>query len=143
MMIPNRPRWLLLLSLAYLPVATFWLGPEDSIWLAAVLGWLGSALGVANAVTVRLGGRTVGGRKGLMLAVGIGLAVGVGAGVVTVALMLMKTAAHSHGPFPDFPATVVVGIVARMPVWAAAGALAGLALGLVSRKDEADGGKEG
>jgi hypothetical protein len=130
--IPTRSRRLLLVSLAYLGVVTFWVGPEDSIWAAAVLGGLGALLGMLNIVTLRLGGREFSPVRWLLLATLGGGFTGLAASGVTAALMVIKTAVHSHGPFTDYPPDVVMAILMRAPLWAAAGLLLGAAYGLIA-----------
>lgn len=131
MTIPHRSRRLLLASLAYLGIMVLWVGPEDSIWAAAVLGATGALLGAANLVTLRLGGRALRQAHWLLLATLGGALTGLATSGITAALMLIKTAVHAHGPFTDYPAHVVLGILARAPLWGLSGLLAGAAFGLL------------
>jgi hypothetical protein len=45
--------------------------------------------------------------------------------------MLLKTGWHAH-PIPDYPASMIVEMLARAPLWAAAGALAGVGVWLIA-----------
>jgi hypothetical protein len=58
-----------------------------------------------------------------------GLAAGALAPALSAALMVVKISLHSHAT-PDFSLEEVMGLLWRAPVWAGAGLLAGLGLGL-------------
>jgi hypothetical protein len=107
-----------------------WLGTEeDSVALVSLLG-----LGIAMLATIhglfRLSGRTFTARVWIVAAVALGALIGAGAIAGTILLMIMKTSMHSH-IFPDYPFPLISGIFERLPAWAAAGALVGLAAALV------------
>ena len=139
MAVPQRSRRLLFASLAYLGIVAFWVGPEDSIWAAAVLGAIGALLGALNLATLQFGGRNLRPAHWLALTTLGGGLTGLAASGITALLMLIKTAVHAHGPFTDYPAHVVLGILARAPLWGLSGLLAGAALGLATlalRKSE-------
>ena len=59
-----------------------------------------------------------------------GAFVGALASLCTAALMLFKNLRHAH-VFPDYPAEMLLVALARLPIWAIAGALAGLGIGLL------------
>jgi hypothetical protein len=59
----------------------------------------------------------------------LGAADGLGTSVATAVLMFFKNARHAH-VFPDYPAGMIIAVLERAPLWAAAGALAGLSIGL-------------
>ncbi len=128
--IPSYPRPLSLITLAYGIAAFLWLTPEDSIWLAAVFGAAGACILAAHAVFRVAGGRDLPGRVWFPGTIISGGAIGAGATLVTAVLMLIKTSLHSH-LFPDYPLAVLLGILARAPVWAAAGALIGVGVALL------------
>lgn len=135
------PRWLALLTLVYGVVLFLWLTPEDSIFLAAVLGALGSALGALHMVYCfgrRDSGRAAWLRRRAALnaerfpvpaSALAGAGIGILTALCTALIMLVKTSLHSH-LYPDYPLGVLIGILVRAPVWAAAGALAGTAVAL-------------
>ena len=66
MTIPQHSRRLILTSIAYIGIVTFWVGPEDSIWAAAVLGAIGATLGMLNLITQRWGGRNLNTRSWML-----------------------------------------------------------------------------
>lgn len=61
------------------------------------------------------------------------------ASLCTAALMLFKNLRHAH-VFPDYPAEMLLAALARLPLWAIAGGLAGLGLGFLfaSRLNDRD-----
>ncbi len=54
---------------------------------------------------------------------------GLGGSVATAGLMFFKNARHAH-VFPDYPAGMLLATLERAPMWAAAGGLIGLSVGL-------------
>ena len=72
------------------------------------------------------------GLKNLESAVVAGAAFGALASLSTFALMLFKDLRHAHA-FPDFPPHMLLGMLERLPVWALAGGLAGLGIGILLR----------
>lgn len=121
-------RWLLILcGLAI----WFWLGPEDDH------SWPVALLSVVSSVTVGLwwlAGRVSGVRlspaRALVLCTLAGAVIGIGSAVLAASLMILKNARHAH-LFPDYPAGQVLAMLGLAPVWGIAGALVGLALGLL------------
>jgi len=107
----------------------WWMRWEDQdASAAALLGLLGaSALALlwlgAQPLLYRLGACS---RATLL-----GILAGVGAAPLSAVLMLFKNAWHGH-LFPDYPLGMVLALLERAPAWALAGALAGLALGLLA-----------
>lgn len=124
---PRRSATLRWLVIGYGLTVFFWLGPEDDhIWPVILLGFIGALLGVVAWLQ---------GRKfnlfWLPLTTSLlGVGVGIGTSVITVVLMLFKNARHAHA-FPDFSAPLMGEILARVPAWGVAGALAGLGCGLL------------
>ena len=109
-----------------------WSGREDSdLSTVAALGWLvgvsvfvwygSKRLGVARMISWPL-------RSALLLGAGSGAA----ANLVTLALMLFKNARHGHA-YPDSPLPVLLSVLETMPVWALAGGLGGLGMGILLR----------
>jgi hypothetical protein len=108
----------------------FWLGYED-LGLAPVLllsMWISAAYVLTLwrrwAVLVGLTPRQVILRTGLA-----GLVAGLTTPPLADVLMLAKISLHSH-PVPDFTSQDLLAVLARAPVWMAAGLVAGLAWGL-------------
>ncbi|MBK9123341.1 MAG: hypothetical protein IPM16_09520 [Chloroflexi bacterium] len=107
-----------------------WSGPEDTrIGSAVALGvWAAVSLGTYWAS--RYSRTTFVGWKAAVCWAAFGSAVGAGAALCTVLVMLFKDVRHAH-PFPDFPPGLLAAMIARIPAWAAAGALLGISFGLV------------
>jgi hypothetical protein len=108
-------------------VALFvWMGREDNaVWTAAAFGvglmWIMARGQHPTAAPPS--------RYRLLIPVVRGALIGGGAAVAAAALMLLKNGLHAH-VFPDYPAAVIGAMIARAPVWAAAGGIAGLGWGL-------------
>lgn len=107
-------------------VCFFWLSPDEAGWLVIPLG-----IGGAVLLTLHLARqvRKIALAKWLQLTL-FGAISGALATVTTAGLMFFKTALHNH-IYPDYPLIVILGMLARAPAWALAGALIGLALALV------------
>lgn len=124
----RRVRWLVIL---YGLLVFIWLGPEDgAVWPVAALGAAGAVLAALLWLPGRLGGLTLSGSHIPVFLALAGALTGLGASLLTAALMLFKNARHSH-LFPDYPPAMMGAILERAPIWAAAGGLFGLGLGLI------------
>jgi hypothetical protein len=123
----RRSRWL---ALAYSLAVFIWLSVEDlTIWPVTLFGSIGALLIVSLTVLSKMGGRFITARH-LPLLVGLlGLVVGLGSSITVTALMFFKNARHAH-VFPDYPVDLMLATLVRAPVWAVAGGLLGLSLGL-------------
>ncbi len=127
----ERPRWLALLTLLTGVAAFVWLSlEENSLWSVLSLGGAAAVLSVlhmhyAYALWTRF-------RRGLDAALIGGL---IGGGTVSTAacLMFLKTAAHAH-IVPDYSLEQMLGMLARLPTWTAAGILLGAAFSLLRWK---------
>lgn len=124
----RKTRWLIL----FYGMAVFlWLGPEDtSIIPVTLLGGGLSALIVFVWTLHKAGGSAIPARWVPVIAMVLGGATGLGASAFTVGLMFFKNARHAH-VFLDYPVGLMLAIVERAPVWAAAGGLLGLAVSLL------------
>ena len=114
---------LLLTGLAIL----LWSGLEDSDSSAVTL------LGALSAITLTLWllSRIRAGPAFNPFSIALaGALAGALASLCTAALMLFKNLRHAH-IFPDYPAEMLLAVLERLPVWAIAGGLAGLAIGLL------------
>jgi hypothetical protein len=127
---PSRSRGLTWLTYAFCVAFFFWIGLEDrSLVSVTLLGACLPIIFVAHFLLRRFGGTKLPVRKsGLLLCAG-GLLAGGLAPLTTAVLMAIKVSLHSH-PVPDYTPEAVVAVVARLPVWALAGLLAGAALAL-------------
>lgn len=104
-----------------------WSGMEDiDAAGAAAFGMLSSVALTMVLLRTKLAGRA----NTIMQAALAGSLAGALSSVTTAALMLFKDLRHAH-PFPDFPPEMIAGVLERLPYWAAAGALAGIGIGLL------------
>src|SRR4051812_1752173 len=128
--IPGKSKWLRLVTILYGMFTFVWMGTEDSIWLAAVLGFGFTLLCVLHGIFRVWQGRLFAPRLWIPATIALGAITGAGASLSTVLIMLMKTSLHGH-LYPDYPFPVLAGIIERLPAWTLAGALVGLALALL------------
>lgn len=130
MRLPVPGRWSRLLALGFGAALLAWLSVEDLVtWPAALFGLGLSSLIVILSTLDKIRGRWLARRYVPVLGLLLGAAVGAGTGVTAAGLMFFKNAMHAH-VFPDYPAGLILAMLGRAPLWAAAGALAGLGLGL-------------
>jgi hypothetical protein len=109
--------------------ALVWLALEGTLPRDIALAAAGWGLGMAAFIVRRWGGRELTGGRGVTLAAAAGLVYGLGVGLLTLALMAFKTGLHGHGP--EYSAAEIAWVLRQWPLWGAAGALAGLGLGLL------------
>ena len=127
---PSRSRGLTLFTYAFCGVFFVWLGLEDrSLVIVALLGASLPAIFLAHFLLRRFGGAALPLRKSMLLLSAGGLLVGSLGPLTTAVLMAVKVSLHSD-PIPDYTPEAVLGVVARLPVWALAGLLVGVALAL-------------
>jgi hypothetical protein len=130
MRLPAPGRWWRLLALGFGFALLVWLSVEDVVmWPAALFGLGLSSLIVILSTLDKIRGRWLARRYVPVLGLLLGAAVGLGTGVTAAGLMFFKNAMHAH-VFPDYPAGLILAMLERAPLWMAAGALAGLGLGL-------------
>ncbi len=125
---PSKSFWRFVLILDGVGILV-WSGLEDKDATGAVA--FGLITAIALTMTI-LGPRLAGMRRQIITAALMGSLIGASASVISAALMLFKDLRHAH-PFPDFPPAMLLGVLERLPPWMAAGALAGLGLGLLHR----------
>jgi len=125
--IPLRPKWLSPLTLLIGLVTFVWFTPESqtALW-PTLLGVAGSGALVANRVYAAAG-RSV---RRIVAWPLIGAGWGAGGALAAAALMFLKTAIHAH-LLPEFPPEMMLAMLARLPSWAAAGALIGAGAALI------------
>lgn len=98
-----------------------WLSVEDTHTLpVALLGASGALLWVGHALARAYAGQWQ--TLGALVPVVGGALVGAAGALVTTFLMFFKSSWHAH-PFPDYPLSMLLDMLGRAPVWAAAGAL--------------------
>ena len=130
MYLPRPGRWSRLLALGYGIALFVWLSVEDTAsWPAAVFGLGLSSLIVILLTLDKIGGRRLAGRYLPVFGLLLGALIGLGSSPAAAVLMFFKNARHAH-IFLDYPAGMILAVLERAPLWAAAGALAGLSIGL-------------
>ncbi|MGH2606477.1 MAG: hypothetical protein ACRDG5_07775, partial [Anaerolineales bacterium] len=101
----------------------FWLGMEDQ--------GLGTVFAVAGLAWSAIGLTVLRGRdRGPAWAVWVGLLSGSAVPLIATLLMFLKVSLHGHS-VPDFTLDDVRAALARTPLWALAGLLAGAAAGIL------------
>ncbi|MDL1900940.1 hypothetical protein FBR02_09250 [Anaerolineae bacterium CFX9] len=106
-----------------------WLRIEDNdAFLASAAGWSVSLL--TGLLWLLREARRLHPRSAVTGGVLLGAVVGIGASLTTALLMLIKNGLHGH-VFPDFPFSMIAGILERAPAWSLAGACFGLGAALV------------
>jgi len=130
MRLPGLGRWSRLLALAYGFALFVWLSVEDTASWPPVLFGLGLSSLIAILLTLdKIGGRWLAGRYVPVVGFLLGAVIGLGTSLAAAVLMFFKNARHAH-LFPDYPAGMMLAVLERAPLWAVAGALAGLSIGL-------------
>ncbi|MEW5989183.1 MAG: hypothetical protein AB1791_21360 [Chloroflexota bacterium] len=116
-------------TIAWGVYAAVWITLEGNVAQTVLL-----AVGLALLTAGHLGQRGLGGRQlsrsqWLLVAMVTGLLTGLFSSLLTLIFMVVKTGLHAHGP--EFTPDEMAWVVQQIPVWAAAGLLAGLGLGLL------------
>lgn len=128
--IPPPGRRLRLAALAYGGLLLLWMPLEDhATWPVALLGVALSILIGGLTISAKLAHYRIVARHIPAALLLLGGLVGLGASIGAAALMFFKNAWHAH-LFLDYPPAMMLDMLARAPVWALAGALIGLGLGL-------------
>ena len=104
-----------------------WSGYEDIDASGAALLGLTAAIGLTMSL---MRSRLANDHSQIVISALTGALIGAATSVATAALMLFKDLRHAH-PFPDFPPSIILGILERLPPWTLAGALAGIGIGLL------------
>jgi len=124
----NKLRWVVIIYAIFVLV---WSGREHTGVMPITLVSFGMVvLTMIVWVSNRFSGRTLSVRSGAIASVLIGGIIGGGTSVVTASMMMFVNFRHAHLN-PDFPPELVGAILQRLPIWALAGGLMGLALVLL------------
>ena len=127
--IPRRTLWLRWNLIACAIAIFIWSTPEEDrpIFPALLGAWLAASL-VWRWVVDRYAGHTLYQMRLIAAAALLGAVSGALSSICAVLLMLFKDARHAH-LYPDYPPALLGAMLARLPAWSLAGALA--ALGVV------------
>lgn len=107
-----------------------WTALEGELRQVVVLGVWATVVLSLTLVQRWLGGRVFSLPAWLGTSTLAGLAVGAGSVLMTIFLMALKTGLHGHGP--EFTPGEIAWVWAQLPLWAIAGSLLGLGVGLVA-----------
>lgn len=130
MRVPDRVpglKWLTILLSIY---AVIWISLEGDLIQVLLLSAGLVILFVGYFIQRFLAGRTYGLLPWIGLCVGGGLILGLIFGLFTLTLMAIKTGLHGHGP--EFTPDEIAWVISQIPLWSAAGLLAGGGLGALS-----------
>ena len=129
--VPPRTLWLRWNAIACAVAIFVWSTPEEDrpIFPALLGAWLAVSL-LWRWVSNRHAGRTLHGTRLLIAAALFGAASGAFASLCAVLLMLFKDARHAH-LYPDYPPPILGAMLARLPAWSLAGALAAVGLAIL------------
>ncbi|WP_374689054.1 hypothetical protein [Promineifilum sp.] len=124
--------WRLAVALTGL-YAAVWLALEGApirdLLLAAALLALALWRVLSRRLLERVNGGAWRGARRVGLSAAAGLAFGAGLPLLTLFLMALKTGLHAHGP--EYSAAQIAWVWGQLPLWAGAGLLAGVGVGLV------------
>lgn len=129
--IPPRTLWLRWNAIACAVAIFVWSTPEEDrlIFPALLGGWMAFSL-LWRWVSNRYAGTTLQSTRLLIAAGMFGAATGALSSLCAVLLMLFKDARHAH-LYPDYPPSILAAMLARLPAWSLAGALAAAGLAML------------
>jgi hypothetical protein len=130
MCIPGRIPGLKVLTILFAVYVVIWMGLEGSLPQVILMAGGTTFLGGAYLFLRRYGGRWLSFRCWLITAAIWGGLMGLSCGLLALLFMAVKTGLHSHGP--EFTPAEIDWVLKQLPIWSAAGLLAGLGLGLVA-----------
>jgi hypothetical protein len=114
--------------------AVIWMPIEGNLPLTILLAVWATAVIAGHLLQQKFGGRPLATWQWVGLTAVTGFLMGLGAGLLTLAFMALKTGIHDHGP--EFSRAEINWVIQRIPIWMAAGGLAGGGLGLLTMKGE-------
>lgn len=129
MTIPERLPGLRQLAVLVAVFAAVWVPLEGVLWQLLLLAVGATAVLLGLLVQRIWGGRRLVGGGWLAATAVAGALFGGGTAVVGLLLMVLKTGLHSHGP--EFSVAEINWLAGQIPLWTAAGGLAGLGLGML------------
>ena len=129
MQIPHKLPGLKWLTAVVGVYGVIWIGLEGGLWRSVLLAVGVTAVSLLYLLQKYLGGRNLSAGKWLGVTAVSGLLFGLGSGLLTLLLMAVKTGLHGHGP--EFSLAELEWVARQIPLWTAAGLLAGLGLGMI------------
>lgn len=129
--IPPRTLWLRWNMIACATAIFIWSTPEEDrpVFPALLGAWLAISL-LWRWLLGRYSGRSLQGIRLVSSAALFGAVSGSLSSLCAVLLMLFKDARHAH-LFPDYPPAILGAMLARLPAWSLAGALAAVGVALL------------
>ena len=119
-------RWLTILTAVY---GIIWMSFEGDLRLVTMMGTAVSLTVNGYLMQRFLGGWPLQFAGWLVVMGTVGLLVGFGSSLLTLVFMAIKTGLHGHGP--EFQPPEIEQIVGLIPLWGAAGLVAGLGMGVL------------
>lgn len=120
-------KWLTVIVALY---GVVWIGLEGALWQVLLLGAGLALLGAAYFVQRVLGGRQIAPGRWLLLCGLLGVVIGAGCVLLVLLLMTVKTGLHGHGP--EFTPSEITWVMDQLSLWAIAGLIAGIGLGVLA-----------
>lgn len=112
--------------------AVVWISLEGSLARDLVLGVGITAVSLLHLLQKKWSHKTFSRPQYLQITTLLGLVGGLGSGPLTIAAMIFKTGLHAHGP--EFTLAQLQWVSHQIPLWAIAGSLIGLSLGVLTYK---------
>lgn len=110
--------------------AVVWISLEGEVGQLLLLAAGLSLVAGGHAMQRLMGNWTLSKRRWLLFTALTGLLLALAAGLLALLLAAVKTGLHAHGP--EFSAEEFEWLLRQIPLWAVAGTLAGLGLGLLA-----------
>ena len=129
--VPNKLPGLKTVLILLAVYTAVWITLEGQLWQVIVMGVGSTAVSLGYGWQKWLGGRVVKGWQWWWLSAVTGLLFGLGSGLLSLIFMAVKTGLHAHGP--EFTPAEINWVLQQTPTWTAAGLLAGLGWGLLTK----------
>ena len=114
--------------------AVVWMSLEGSLVRVVIMGVSTTAVALAHLTRRFWPGRALPRGAWLGGTAVLGLLFGLGSGLLTLLFMAVKTGLHAHGP--EFTPQQIAWVWQQTSLWALAGLLAGLGLGMITVNEE-------
>jgi hypothetical protein len=113
--------------------AVIWISLEGLLWREIILGVGVTAVSLLHLLQKYGGGHVVSLAKWVGATATLGLLLGLGSSLLTLVFMAVKTGLHAHGP--EFTLQEIQWVSRQIPLWAVAGLLIGISLGMLTAND--------